>query len=308
MDQPRYWKQLQQHPLPADDYKDISGEEWKAFLADVKEHGVINNRRIALFDGKVIDGWQLQRACVQLEIRPNYYNLHLPPGMTIEKWVKIVQENRRHETPEVIGKRANERQARILSAREKGESIRAIADAEDVSTTTVKRDLAEGAAPTQQGAPRSPAKVTGKDGKTYPGKSMADKLAARLKRQQAAVAPTEKVDDYRTPLPNRCVDAYCDPWIQEAIDFLSVAVTQFWEKRLADGLDKRKKHYPFFNAKDFADGCAMVGNTMEQLLTHLKDFRPSGVCPGCAGSGCGECHTTGLVPRDRYKKLKEKKK
>lgn len=120
-------------------------------------------------------------------------------------------------------------------------------------------------------------------------------------------APTDKTDAFGNPIPKRCLDAYCDPWIQEAIDFLGVTAAHFWEKRLADGLEKRKQHFGFINAKDFVDGCGMAGNTIEQLLNHLKENRPAGVCPKCSGEGCAACKMKGLVPRGIYESLKGKK-
>ncbi len=135
-------------------------------------------------------------------------------------------------------------------------------------------------------------------GKKKPTKSRAERRAE----------PSEVVDAFGVVVPKRCKDAFCDPWIQEAIDFLGVTVARFWEMRLADGMNKRKKHYPFFMPKDFIDGVAMAGNTMEQILEHLKEMRPVAVCPACEGKGCGECRESGLVPRELHKKLKAKAK
>ncbi len=111
--------------------------------------------------------------------------------------------------------------------------------------------------------------------------------------------------NFGKPIPNRCRDAYGDPWIQESIDFLGVALAQFWEKRLADCMRKRQKRYPFIMAQDFIDGYGFAGNYIEQILDHLKDNRPAGVCPTCAGEGCADCRLCGLVPREEYAKLKK---
>lgn len=47
---------------------DMRGPEWRAFLASVKQHGQVHP--ITLYQGKVLDGWQRYRACVELGIEP----------------------------------------------------------------------------------------------------------------------------------------------------------------------------------------------------------------------------------------------
>jgi len=125
----------------------------------------------------------------------------------------------------------------------------------------------------------------------------------RAAPEEEQVAPAEPVDAFQNPLPRRCRDAYRDPWIQTAIDLLATLGETLRQGRLADGLNKRKAHYPFFNLRDFVDGCAMADNTIDQLLQHLKDFRPAGVCPRCQGDGCPACKQSGLVPRKVYEEL-----
>ena len=58
MDQPRNWKQLLRHPLSAD-YEDLTGREWQLFVDGVRKYGILGNRAITLYEGKIIDGWQL---------------------------------------------------------------------------------------------------------------------------------------------------------------------------------------------------------------------------------------------------------
>lgn len=156
---PRYWKKLQRHPLGAA-YPDITGDAWTQFVKDVKEYGVVNRRKITLHEDKVLDGWQLYRACLEAGVKPEFQ--HLPKGVTPEQFVQIVNDNRRHETQEMAEKRVQERRLRVLEARAAGKSTRAIAEDEKVGETTVRRDLEEAGAP--GGAPDE---VKGRDGKTY---------------------------------------------------------------------------------------------------------------------------------------------
>ena len=217
----------------------------------------------------------------------------------------------------------------ILRDLHNGQCVSQMADPESESTeadtSAVSRDTPENCQP----------KITGQDGKKHPatkpeplrcarcqrcirvgqplpkGCMMCRELRGSTKKKKKA-EPSNNGDDESAPrdafgnvIPKRCRDAYCDPWIQEAIDFLGVMTAQFWQKRLADDIQKRKKAYPFFNAKDFVDGCGFAGNYMEDLLKHLKDNRPAGVCPACKGNGCGHCRSSGLLPRAEYEQLKE---
>ncbi len=163
--QPRYWKKLERHPLSAA-YPDISGRAWTQFVEDVKEYGILNKRKIVLHEGKVIDGWQLYRACIEADKKPVFEELKLPSGLTADEWVKIQQENRRHESQEILERRATERRERVATARIAGQSTRTIAKQEGVSDTTIQRDIKEIASTAPPGAVEPPdGKIVGQDGK-----------------------------------------------------------------------------------------------------------------------------------------------
>jgi len=259
----RYWKQLERHPLSAE-YQNLTGKGWEAFLSNFRTYGIVNGRPITLHEGKVLDGWQLQRACVEADVKPGYRELKLPMGMTVETWVETVNDLRRHEEMGRTQERAAARRQRVTDAIAAGQSQSAVAEAECVSRGQVRRDIAK----------------------------------AKAKAKAAAKPePPPDLDAYGTSLPDRCKAAFKDPWIQNAIDCLAEIITKFREERLADGMQKRKKHYPFFNSKDFADGCGIVDSYLEQLLEHLKTCRPASVCASCSGAGCAKCMFSGLLPR-----------
>ena len=161
MKQPRQWRNLERHLL-SQEYDDITGDAWAQYVTGVREFGVINGRKVIVEDGKVIDGWQLQRACVEAGKKPVYASLKLPKGMTVEQWVETVNDNRRHETAESIQDRAEKRRERVAERRRHGESTRTIAEAENVSQMQVLRDLKT---VTDTGVSVNPSdgKITGKD-------------------------------------------------------------------------------------------------------------------------------------------------
>jgi hypothetical protein len=134
------------------------------------------------------------------------------------------------------------------------------------------------------------------------------KKARRKKKAEKGAQPTEVQDAFKNPVPKKRLAAWQDPWIQETFDTLAVALDNLLGARMAAGMNKRAKHYPFFDAKDFCDGYGFATNYIDQLIQHLKELRPAGVCPCCAGKGCGDCRNAGLVPRAVYEKLVKKVK
>src|SRR5262245_5437466 len=138
MNLPRLWKNLKRHPL-SEPYPDIRGPAWDQFVADVSEHGILNDRKVTVHDGMILDGWQLYRSCVELNVKPKVQPL--PKGLTPDQFVQIVNDNRRHESQERLEHRAAERRERVAQAKLDGSSNRAIAAVEGVSEKTIRNDL-----------------------------------------------------------------------------------------------------------------------------------------------------------------------
>lgn len=131
---PRNWKALERHPLSAE-YPDILGRAWEQFVANLREHGIVGDRKVTLHDGMVIDGWQLYRGCLEAGIRPEFQPI--PKGIDPEAFVETINDHRRHETQEQAMRRAEERRQRVAAARASGMSQRAIAEQEGVSQSQV---------------------------------------------------------------------------------------------------------------------------------------------------------------------------
>ena len=133
--------------------------------------------------------------------------------------------------------------------------------------------------------------------------------AAKEQRKKAREArkdaPSEVTDAFGNVVPKGCLDAWKDGWIQDTYDFLCTTSETFRKERLADGMKKRQKHYPFFDSKSFIDGVGFIIQYFDDLIKHVKEQRPAGVCPACQGKKCSECRFSGLVPRELYTTLKE---
>lgn len=165
MQQPRYWRKLERHPLSVE-YEDVDSEVAAQAAADLKRHGNLTKRCIWLYEGQVLDGWQFQLWHVAADIKPMYREFTPRKTTTAEDFTRILNENRRHETREKALARAAARRERVAAARAEGQSFRSIADAEGVSVSTVHEDASTHE---ESGVrPRTPETVAGQDGKTYP--------------------------------------------------------------------------------------------------------------------------------------------
>jgi DNA-binding CsgD family transcriptional regulator len=162
------WKNYERHPESAE-YENISGKKWERFVNNLKTHGIVNRRTVKLWEGKVGDGWQLYRACLEADVEPAFEEVVLPKGMTFGEWIETVQDLRRHESQERQMQRAEHRRERVVAKRQEGKSTREIAKDEGVSQSTVQSDLRKS---TEQGCSVEPPSgtVVGQDGKKRPAK------------------------------------------------------------------------------------------------------------------------------------------
>jgi hypothetical protein len=202
---PRYWKTLKRHPLSAE-YRDLSPRERATMLDGVKEHGVIDGRKVTIHDGMVLDGWQIYQACVEAEVKPPFGKI--PKGMTPERYVEIKNEARRHETLAEMEKHAEQRRARVIAGRRDGKSTRQMAEEEGVSEKTIRNDLAKPGA--DGSAPEPPdGKVKGRDGKEYPtgtptrGRSCAPGASGSARRRPPGVRSVPRPGRRTRPGPTR---------------------------------------------------------------------------------------------------------
>lgn len=131
------WRKLERHDISAR-YPDLKGQVWEDFLAGVSIRSV-KLRPITMHEGKVLDGWQLLRACIAKDIEPAFVVLRA--GEDPDSFVERVNDHRRHESQKTVCARAEVRRERVIKARLEGKSIRAIADDAGVSVGTVQNDL-----------------------------------------------------------------------------------------------------------------------------------------------------------------------
>jgi hypothetical protein len=105
--------------------------------------------------------------------------------------------DRRHLTPAEQQAVRAERIARVAEARARGESLRTIAEREDISREQVRRDL-EAAAGVTGVTPAGPERVWGADGKSYPALPAASDPS---RHEEGAIQPEEGTVPHAVPGP-----------------------------------------------------------------------------------------------------------
>jgi hypothetical protein len=289
---PKNWKKLERHPLSAE-YRDISGRAWDRFVSNLRENGLIGRRPVVIHDGKVLDGWQLLRGCIEAGIKPKF--IALPEGIDPQTFVETANDHRRHETQEAAVKRIEDRRERVAAARRQGKSLRVIADEEGVSEKTVRGDLAvstaEGYAVEPEGG-----KVKSKDQKTRPAKNKAKNRKSTA--EGSAVEPPGDGDESviedveGVPVPEQARAAFLGAGAMHEVG------------RDIDAIGQRVK----------AISNTPAGRLVqyEDVRLHLKNAKggviqnkPTHVCPLCQGkkADCQCCKGTGWTVEHVHKRL-----
>jgi transposase len=295
MKAPKDWKSLKRHPLSAE-YGNIDGPEWEKFVGSIRQHGIVNDRRVTLYQGNVLDGFQLLRACVEADIEPRFQEL--PGDIAPETFVEIMNDRRRHEDAETVRKRAQARRERVAAARANGESTRSIAEVEGVSEKTIRNDLdaltAEG---TQCESPDG--KTKGKDGRKQP--------AARKRR---------KTKKSKTRPLSQAVDAESDGELKDSLRVLVPPGLRGVFEAVATFRGALSQITEIKTAINTIAGTAAGLHLHPQEVTLALDNArrairfaiPYAVCPVCKGSGKTRrancpCKDAGWLPEDNYRIL-----
>jgi len=313
------------HPF-SNEYPMMPDEDVGRMEINMRDNGFDPRFPIVTYQGKVLDGRNRYLASSRAEVSPVIVSF-TGNDEQARLFVQTANEHRRHLTREWLERLRQDRMKRIGPKRKEGKSVRTIAAEENVSPSTIHRELNE---LSDQGEDVEPEEIVGQDGKTRPAKRADPTLCPRCQRCQRVGMPVPKscemckelrepkkdekpkasdavLDCFGTPVPPERRGALLDPWVTKAIDTIAMVEEQLRKARLADGMRKRAKHYPFFDEQDFIDGVGMAQNTLDQLLSHLKGNRPAAVCPMCEGKGCADCKLSGLVPRALHATLKAKK-
>lgn len=168
--QPTNWKHLGRHPLSLK-YEDLPPAEFANMVKGVREFGIIDERKVALVESEgvylVADGWQLLQACITVDVKPEFSLVKLKKGITLEQFVMIKNDNRRHETPEQAARRVKQRLTDVAEKLSAGMSKKAIAESEGVSPKQIRKDIETITGGTGPPCVNTYGEVTGRDGKQH---------------------------------------------------------------------------------------------------------------------------------------------
>lgn len=307
----RNWRELERHPASAI-YPDLSGQAWKDFTESVNS-GMRKHHVVTIHENKVLDGWQLQRACVELNVKPTY--AQFPESDDAEAFVEAVNDHRRHETQEKATERIEKRRKRVAERRLNGESLRTIAKEEGISKSQVVEDLK--ASGVQDCTPEG--KVTGTDGKQQAA-TKKKVLCSRCQRvgkqanceacKEAKAAARAAAAKARQPTYNRGLD------IPDSIMDATPAEPQ--EETVEDVMARTNTEKEVFARKissmiaeipndPWIDNDMNVRGSIADKLRNaaslVRSTKCPKKCPMCHGGGCRTCYSTGRVTQGKYQQL-----
>jgi hypothetical protein len=289
----KVWKELKRHPLSAE-YPDLTGPAAERMLEGLKKHGILNDRRIVLHDGMVLDGWQFYQACIAANVKPETRNA--PRGMTPEEYVELANDTRRHETQETRAARASARRERVAEAKAAGKSNRQIADEERVAESTIRSDVE---ALRAQGAHVDPpmGQVTDTQGRKQPAKKgkPGESKAQMLARAMDADCDGELKDSLDNPVPPGLRPAF-----QAAATFRGI-LSQLAEIKKAVNSLSGGRGGDFLHPQE-------ITLALDNARRAIRFAMPFAICPVCSGntkqrrSGC-PCKEKGWLPEENYNLL-----
>src|SRR5436309_2749210 len=105
---PPAWKTYERHPISSK-YPDLAGRAWEDSVENMREKGQ-GSRKVTLYEGKVLDGWQFYRACLELDQKPKFDKYE---GTDPQGFVDTMNDLRRHEPPDMQEQRRAERRERV---------------------------------------------------------------------------------------------------------------------------------------------------------------------------------------------------
>ena len=153
-------KDYEFHPL-AGRFPLMEGAEFEDLANDIATNG--QNETVKLFEGKILDGRNRYQAC-KARKKPCRYENWSGEGDAAADYVVSMNLHRRHLTPDT-------RKALVIELRQKGKSIRQIAESLHTSFGSVHRDIEAATDPDgSAGAQELPITITGKDGKVRPAR------------------------------------------------------------------------------------------------------------------------------------------
>jgi hypothetical protein len=303
--------ELQFHDL-ANAYPMMQGEEYEAFKAAIRQAGMIR-QEVVLYEGKILDGRNRYRAGCELGIEVPTREFDPATEGDPALYVQNANDDRRHETQEVIRQRRAGRVQRVLDARRDGDSIRTIADKEGVSVGQVQRDLVkastDGCEVYPPDTPESSQTVKGRDGKSYKAKSKPKLKLAAPPEREPGIEPEEEdgpTDAIGLPIPEDLLEVFAARTLFTEARKLHRDLTAKLNEiahieavaagRLRKDLSRRETNDGMVRWR--FPGLESVKHLIDQWEPHVAR------CPWCLDEpqqSCKACHGAGWIPQCNWK-------
>lgn len=276
------WKELEIHPF-ANRFRMMSELEFEALKEDISQNGV--QEEILLYRGKILDGRNRFRACIELEKEGR-----LPPGNPkFDKFDGSEEDAGRHVTSLNLMRRH-------LTKSEK-------------AMTLVLDGLV--ALPPTDGTRRQPG--TGRDsimevGRRYGVNHMTLYKAAYIRAHDEDLARAVAEGKYSVPVAEKMIrnrveneDESKSESVGDLLSIASVAKIVDECALLDDALsnaERQKQRLGKLSALDRSE-IKTIERAINQIRDILEHCRPSSICGACKGKGCENCSHRGwmTIPR-----------
>ncbi len=152
----------------AESFPLMEGEAFEEFKADLKENGQHQSIKYRMVNGakQGLDGRNRERALTAIGVEPSYEKVFIS-DRDVVGYIKSLNLHRRHLTDDQQDEKRGKRRERVIEARQAGDSLRVIAEREQVSHLTVARDLVVATVTGVTVEPEN-GRIIGKDAKERP--------------------------------------------------------------------------------------------------------------------------------------------
>lgn len=306
---------LEFHPL-ADRYPLLVGPQFDELVGSIRESGLHEPIEVLKSTGTILDGRNRYNALRAAGLTPDKQHFAIVDidEAELETYVEIKNLHRRHLSQVQQAEMRKARIARVVEARQQGESLRAIAEKEGVSHQQIKNDLDDATVKGFTVEPES-GKVVGKDGKERPATQPKKPAPPAPAPAPVAVAePEPEPEPAADDTPAGPVDAIGVPVGGHGPAFADVA--KFDEirslLRKAAQLVHELAESPGgayyrtqLNHKAAGDGIRHYCPHLANAGNVLKWAEPHTRCPYCQWNGriddgCRGCHGLGWVTKQVF--------
>jgi transposase len=295
-------KELEFHEA-AEQYPLMPEPELVRLVDDMKDNGFDPRFKIAMYDGKILDGRNRYIASNRAGIKAEF--VPIPKSVDPQLYVQRANEHRRHLTTEWLHAKRQERIERVSEAVSNGKSTREIAKGERVSQSQVIRDLESAGKTTSKQSepygspekkPDSPLTKAGpvicetckrkgtKNG--YPDCAMcatAREQAKIAKKVEKELEKDEEPPEWNVEESIKEKNNELEAWCRELMKFVDTMPADPW----LNDLDRRDGA-----VQKIKNAC----DTIRSAKCHCK-------CPKCKGDGCAKCYHTGRVTKYAYDQM-----